>query len=218
METDCADRIARWRQEYQDRGLTAADLAANPLDALRGWLRDAETAGLHEPNAMVLATNVGDLPSSRMVLLKGLDQRGVVFYTNYRSRKAHEIAANPACALLFPWHPLQRQVRVEGDAERVSDEESDAYFAVRPRAAQLGAWASPQSEVIASREELDERYQYQSDRYAPDRPVPRPPYWGGILVRPHTIEFWQGRSGRMHDRIRFQRLDGQAWTTERLAP
>lgn len=210
--------LAALRQQYEARGLTAEQIGADPLEGLSRWLHDAESAGLYEPTAMIVATAIGDLPSARMVLVKQIDNRGVVFYTNYRSRKANELLANPACALLFPWHPLQRQVRVEGHAERAGEEESDAYFASRGRAGQIGAWASPQSEVVDSREELDERYAFESDRFTGVEDIPRPPHWGGIRVRPHTIEFWQGRSGRMHDRIRFQRVDDTTWATSRLAP
>lgn len=210
--------VADWRQEYQDRGLTEAELGPDPITAFESWLGDAIATGIHEPNAMVVASIGTDGAAARMVLLKGIDQRGFVFYTNYHSRKATELAADPACALLFPWHPLERQVRVEGRAEQVSPAESDAYFATRPRPAQIGAWASPQSEVVASREYLEDRYAEATARFADHEQIPRPPFWGGILVRPHRIEFWQGRPGRLHDRLRFDRaLDG-SWSLVRLAP
>jgi pyridoxamine 5'-phosphate oxidase len=167
---------------------------------------------------MVIST-VGEAgPASRMLLLKGINEVGFVFYTNYDSRKATELAANPACSLLFPWHPLERQVRVEGVASRVSAAESDAYFETRPRAAQIGAWASPQSEVVPSRESLEARYAQEDDRFADTQTVPRPEHWGGIVVRPHLVEFWQGRPGRMHDRFRFDRSGESGWVVERLAP
>lgn len=210
--------LATWRREYGDRGLTETDLGPDPLPAVQRWLADAEDAGLYEPNAMLLATAADAHPSARMVLLKTLDQRGFVFFTNYRSRKAVELAANPACALVLPWHPLERQVRAEGTAERLDPAESDAYFATRPRAAQLGAWASPQSEVVDSREALEQRYARETDRFASYDEVPRPPHWGGILVRPHRVEFWQGRAGRMHDRVAFDRISEGAWAVTRLAP
>ena len=210
--------IADWRREYADRGLTRDLLGDDPIAAFRRWFADAAEAGLHEPNGMVVSTVGPEGPSARMVLLKALDDRGFVFYTNYRSRKATELAAQPACALLFPWHPLERQVRVEGVSSRVSAAESDAYFATRPRPAQLGAWSSPQSEVVPSREYLEQRFRREDERYAGLPDVPRPEHWGGIVVRPHRVEFWQGRPGRLHDRFRFDRVDDTSWSVERLAP
>lgn len=210
--------IASLRREYADHGLTADDLGSDPIAAFQVWHEAAASAGLHEPNAMVVATVDGSTPSMRMVLLKGLDDRGFVFYTNTQSRKGRELAANSACALLFPWHPLERQVRIEGTAEPVTEAEADAYFGARPRGSQLGAWASPQSEVVPDRDFLAERYQQTSDRFAPADAVPRPPHWSGYRVRPHRIEFWQGRPGRMHDRIVFDRVAATTWAVERLAP
>ena len=210
--------LGRLRREYGDRGLDHGDLAPDPLAMFRRWLDDTVAAELHEPNAMVVSTvSAEGHPSSRTVLLKDLDDRGFVFYTNYDSRKGHELEANPAVALLFPWHDLQRQVRVEGTAQRVPREQSEAYFASRPRESQLGAWASPQSQVVASRAALDERYGGVLSRFAEMDDVPLPPYWGGFLVVPEVVEFWQGRKGRMHDRLVYRRVD-DAWTTERLAP
>jgi pyridoxamine 5'-phosphate oxidase len=214
--------LADLRRDYAVGGLDESDLTPGPLALFRRWLDDASTAGIHEPNAMVVATVSSDgRPSSRMVLLKGLDDRGFAFYTNYGSRKGNEIEHNAACALLFPWHPLERQVRVEGAATRLTDAENAAYFATRPRASQLGAWASPQSEVVSSRAELDRRYAEVEERFR-DGEVPLPPYWGGFLVAPEVVEFWQGRRGRMHDRLRYRRdPEGSAdggWRTERLAP
>jgi pyridoxamine 5'-phosphate oxidase len=216
--TPAPDDLATLRREYEDHGLDTSDLGDEPLSPFRRWLADATVAGMHEPNAMVVCTVGEDGPSARMVLLKGVDERGFVFYTNYGSRKAEELTDNSACALVFPWHPLQRQVRVEGTAARLSAEESDAYFAIRPRPAQIGAWASPQSQIVPSREFLEDRYLTERDRFADVPEVPRPPHWGGFLVRPHRVEFWQGRSGRMHDRFRFDRTDEWAWAVERLAP
>jgi pyridoxamine 5'-phosphate oxidase len=167
---------------------------------------------------MVVSTVGADGPSSRMVLLKGLDARGFVFFTNYRSRKSVELDTEPACALLFPWHPLQRQVRIEGVASHLVADESDTYFRSRPRAAQLGAWSSPQSEVVESREYLEQRFLHEQDRFADHTEIPRPEHWGGIRVRPHRVEFWQGRPGRLHDRVRFDRVDESRWAVERLAP
>ncbi|MCW2848591.1 MAG: pdxH [Marmoricola sp.] len=210
--------LAALRREYGDRGLDQPDLAPDPVAMFQGWLDDTVESGLHEPNAMVVSTvSADDRPSARMVLLKGLDERGFVFYTNYDSRKGREIAANPFVALLFPWHDLQRQVRVQGTAEKVSVEESEAYFAARPRGSQLGAWASPQSREVASRAELDELYGQVEQRFPDETPVPLPPTWGGYRVVPEEVEFWQGRKGRLHDRLLYRRTrDG--WTTTRLAP
>ena len=218
MTSEPQPDIAALRREYADRGLRESDLGPDPIAAFVRWHREAFEAGLHEPNAMVVATVDGDVPSSRMVLLKTVDTRGFVFYTNTLSRKGRELAANPACALLFPWHPLERQVRVEGAAELVGDAEADAYFRSRPRGSQLGAWASPQSEVVAGRDFLADRYARESDRFDSVDEVPRPPHWSGYLVRPRVVEFWQGRPGRMHDRLRLERLDDTGWSLERLAP
>jgi pyridoxamine 5'-phosphate oxidase len=211
--------IAAWRKEYEDHGLVESDLGDDPIAAFSTWLDAAQLAGLHEPNAMVVSTvDSSGAPSSRMVLLKTVDARGFVFYTNYHSRKAADLQINDRCSLLFPWHPLERQIRIEGTAHQVDASESDSYFATRPRGAQIGAWASPQSEVVTSREFLAERYIQESDRLGAVDVIPRPSHWGGYLVRPHRIEFWQGRPGRMHDRIRFDRADETAWVVERLAP
>lgn len=211
--------LASWRREYEDRGLTAADLEPDPIQAFIGWLGAARAVGLHEPNAMVVSSIDGaGSPSSRMVLLKTVDTRGFVFYTNLESRKGAELLARPACALLFPWHPLERQVRIEGVASLVDDEEADAYFASRPRGSQIGAWASPQSSVVPGRDHLQERYARELDRFAGVDVIPRPARWSGFLVRPHRMEFWQGRPGRMHDRIQFDRADDEEWVVERLAP
>jgi pyridoxamine 5'-phosphate oxidase len=218
MTSDRLRDVADRRREYTDRGLTEADLGPDPIRAFEIWLDDASTAGLYEPNSMVVSTvDATGSPTSRMVLLKDVDQRGFVFYTNLRSAKSVDLLARPECSLLFPWHPLQRQVRVDGAAELVGNAEADAYFATRPRGSQLGAWASPQSQPVPSREFLDERYAAEVSRFAGEESVPRPSHWGGFRVRPHRIEFWQGRPGRMHDRIRFDRVH-DAWATERLAP
>ncbi len=211
------DELAALRREYGDSGLDDPDLAADPVAMFRHWMHDTVVAGLHEPNAMVVSSvSAQGRPSSRMVLLKGVDDRGFVFYSNYDSRKGHEVAANPEVALLFPWHDLQRQVRVEGRAEQLSEEESAAYFATRPRASQLGAWASPQSSEVATREELETLYAEVEERFQ-SVDVPLPPHWGGYLVRPDVVEFWQGRRGRMHDRLVYRRA-GEGWETVRLAP
>ena len=210
------------RREYGDHGLDTPDLAPDPIEMFRRWLDAAVAAGLHEPNAMVVATVSPDgRPSARLVLLKGLDDRGFVFFTNYESRKGREIDAHPEVSLLFPWHDLQRQVRVEGTATRVTREESEAYFADRPRESQLGAWASPQSRVVASRAALDERYGGVLAQFAELDDVPVPPHWGGFRVAPEEVEFWQGRKGRMHDRLVYRRAEPDPhapWTVQRLAP
>ncbi len=212
--------LSAWRHEYTAVGLDRADLADDPHVQLARWLAEARAAGLPEPNAMVLSTVGADsAPSSRMVLLKGLDAGGLVLYTNYESRKSRDLAANPRCCLLFPWQPLQRQVRVEGVARRLSDEVSDRYFATRPRGAQVGAWASPQSSVVTGREALEESYEEARARWPEDHPVPRPEHWGGFVVDPVSVEFWQGRPDRMHDRLRYRRTgEGEQWQVERLAP
>jgi pyridoxamine 5'-phosphate oxidase len=214
---DPVDAVAAAREEYSAGGLVEGDLAPDPIAMFRRWYDDAYAAGLHEPNAMVVATvSAEGAPSSRLVLLKGVSEDGFVFYTNTASRKGTELAANPRVALLFPWHPLERQVRVDGSAAALPREAVDAYFDVRPRGSQLGAWASHQSRVVSGRDELLAAYGEAERRYA-DGDVPTPEEWGGYLVRPEALEFWQGRPGRMHDRLVYRRTpDG--WRTERLAP
>jgi pyridoxamine 5'-phosphate oxidase len=212
------DQLAAMRQAYEHAGLDEADLAADWLTQFRQWLDEAITAGLSEPNAMIVATaSRGAVPSARTVLLKGLDERGLVFFTYYTSRKGRQALANPVASLVFPWHPIQRQVLVTGAVERVTDAESDAYFASRPYGSQLGAAASPQSTVIGSRAELEAARDALAARYPEGTLVPRPPNWGGLRVVPETVEFWQGRPDRLHDRLRYRR-DGNTWVVERLAP
>lgn len=213
------------REDYAKAGLVEADLAADPVTMFRQWLDEALEAGVHEPNAMVVATVSADgQPSSRMVLLKGVSDEGFVFFTNAFSRKGTELAANPRCALLFPWHPLERQVRIDGAATPLPVEEVEAYFDVRPRGSQLGAWASHQSRPVPSREALAAAYDEVAERYPEPDPVPVPEEWGGYRVRPEAVEFWQGRPGRMHDRLVYTRAEGSTadgpggWTTQRLAP
>jgi pyridoxamine 5'-phosphate oxidase len=215
--------LASLREEYTLGGLAESDLDPDPVVLLQRWLDEAIRSGLYDPTAMVLSTVAATgCPSSRMVLLKGLTAEGLVFFTNYSSRKGEELAGQDACSVVFPWHPLQRQVRVEGAAGRLTDDENDSYFAGRPRESQLGAWASPQSKVVASREQLDARYAEAVTRFG-DGPVARPPYWGGYRIVPHTFEFWQGRQGRLHDRFRYRfsptaAAAGTPWHAERLAP
>jgi len=208
------NQLAGLRREYAEGGLDESDAAPDPMVMFRRWLDDVMASPMHEPNAMVVSTVAGEQPSSRLVLLKGLDE-GFVFYTNYESRKANELDANPLCALLFPWHPVGRQVRAEGTASRLPAEESAAYFATRPRDSQLGAWASPQSEPVSDRAELDARLAAAEAMFPGD--VPLPEFWGGYRVVPHAVEFWQGRLGRMHDRLQYRRQD-HGWLLERLAP
>ncbi len=212
------DHISRLRREYIRTGLDESDVVPDPIEQFRGWFDDALAADLHEPNAMTLATATPEgLPSARTVLIKGFDERGFVFYTNYGGRKARELEENPHCALLFYWGELERQVRVEGRASRVSEEESDAYFASRPRGSQLGAWASEQSRSIENRGALELRLR-ELEREYQGREVPRPPFWGGYRVEPEVIEFWQGRENRLHDRLLYRRADEGGWKRERLQP
>lgn len=216
--------LQRLREDYpSDRPLSEQGLADTWLAQFQGWLAEAVAAGEPEPNAMVLATaDPGGRPSARTVLLKGVDEHGFVFYTNLRSRKATELRANPYASLVFRWLALHRQVVVCGSVTEVPRAITEAYFADRPRGHQLGAWASPQSRVITSRAELDRRYAEVAARYADQDPVPAPPHWGGLRVAPETVEFWQGRPDRLHDRLRYRRTDaGPApggWVVERLAP
>jgi pyridoxamine 5'-phosphate oxidase len=209
--------LADLRKEYTLHGLSESDLDPDPLRQFQHWFDQALNAGLIEPNAMTLATATPDgKPSARMVLLKGVNAGGFVFFTNYESRKGLELTANPWAALVFYWPELERQVRIEGRVERVAPEESDAYFVSRPNGNRIGAWASRQSAVISSRAELEQRVAELEARYA-DRDIPRPPYWGGFRVIPDMIEFWQGRPNRMHDRLRYRRAN-DGWIIERLSP
>jgi len=198
-------------------GLAEQDVDADPIVQFQRWLAEAADAGLIEPTAMVLATaGAGGQPAARLVLFKGLRGGGFSFFTNFDSDKGTDLAANPRAALVFPWHDLQRQVRVTGPVELLSERDADEYFAGRPHGAQVGAWASPQSEVIPDRAFLEARAAQFEERFGHDA-VPRPPRWGGYRVVPGSLEFWQGRADRLHDRIRYLRTGG-GWTIERLAP
>lgn len=216
MNMDLPD-LHRMRQEYASAGFDEADLAGDWPTQLGRWLADAVAAGEPEPNAMVLATaDVAGRPSARTVLLKGYDERGLVCFTNLQSRKAREARANPYASLVFTWLRLQRQVVVCGAVAEVAPAEVAAYFAERPRGAQLGAWASPQSQVLGSRRELEEAYASTAARFP--EAVPPPPHWGGLRVAPDSVEFWRGRPDRLHDRLRFRRGSDGTWVVERLAP
>lgn len=206
------------RRDYTERGpLLETDLAADWTTQFAAWFAEAAAYGLPEPNAMIVATaDRAGRPSARTVLLKGYDAAGFVFYTNYASRKGTEAAGNPYASLVFPWFAMQRQVLVAGEVEKVSRAETEAYFATRPRGSQLGAWASPQSQVIADRAAVEAGLAEAVARFG-DGPVPAPPHWGGLRVVPETVEFWQGRSSRLHDRLRYRREAG-TFVVERLAP
>jgi pyridoxamine 5'-phosphate oxidase len=206
------------RRDYLQGGLRRADIPADPLQLFALWQQQAMASSLLDPTAMVLATSAADgQPSQRIVLLKNLDVRGFVFFTNYESRKAGEIFVNPKVSLLFPWHPMERQVRVCGTAEKITPAESAKYFATRPRDSQLAAWASNQSRAIESRSFLLGQLENMKQKFA-EGEVPLPDFWGGIRVKPHQIEFWQGGASRLHDRFEYQLLDDRTWRVSRLAP
>jgi pyridoxamine 5'-phosphate oxidase len=210
--------LAELRSEYMLNGLTEEDTGSDPIVHFARWLGDAITAQLPEPHAMALTTSTPDgYPSARMVLLRGFNAAGFVFYTNYESRKGGELKANPRAALVFFWPELQRQIRIEGIVAQVAGEESDAYFASRPRGSQIGAWASYQSQVLPDRVTLERRVEQLEEQFR-DKPVPRPLHWGGYRLQPTAIEFWQGRASRLHDRLRFRRLENDEWLRERLSP
>jgi pyridoxamine 5'-phosphate oxidase len=217
VREDLSRWIASLRREAPESQLDEEDVAPNPIDQFRSWMQEAIDAGLAFPNAMTLATATGEgAPSARIVLLKGIDERGFVFFTNYESRKGRELAQNPRAALVFYWQELGRQVRVEGEVAALPSEESEGYFRSRPRGSQLAAWASRQSQVITSRRALEDRFADLATAYR-GQEISLPPYWGGYLLTPDVIEMWQGRRDRLHDRVRYRRDEG-GWLRERLAP
>jgi pyridoxamine 5'-phosphate oxidase len=208
------------REQYRADGLDESELAGDPMEQFARWFRQAAREGaVFEPNAMVVSTaDAEGRPSSRTVLMKAYDARGFVFYTNYGSRKARDLAENPYVSLLFPWHGIARQVIVTGTARRTGRDETAAYFRTRPHGSQLGAWASAQSSVISSRAELDAAYEELHARYPEGEQVPVPPDWGGFRVTPQAVEFWQGRGNRLHDRLRYAAEADGSWRVERLSP
>ncbi len=222
------DDLARMRENYTMAGLDEGDVSADWVVQFDRWLTQAVAAGVTEPNAMVLATASPEgMPAARTVLAKGVDADGVVFYTNYTSAKSHDLEQNPWAAVTFPWYQLQRQVHVRGRVHRVDAATSLAYWRQRPRISQIGAWSSPQSTVVADRDELDRLQQHVEDQFGgrdddARGEIPLPPHWGGWRVEPVTVEFWQGRTGRMHDRLRYRLVSdhslGDRWVIERLAP
>lgn len=214
--TPFSQHLQQMREQYDKGILSENDLDANPMKQFEKWFTDAVNNEVPEPNAMCFSSVVDNKPSSRIVLLKGLDDRGFIFYTNYHSRKGEEINNNSQVCLNFFWQAMSQQVRIEGIISKVSAEESDAYFAVRPRESQIGAWASSQSSILTSRKELEDEVA-RLNTYYENKTIPRPEHWGGYLVIPNRIEFWQGRPNRLHDRFLYER-NGESWMVFRLAP
>lgn len=210
-------KLTELRQEYTQAGLNEAELSANPFEQFNHWFEEAKAAGILEPNAMTLATVREDgTPAARTVLLKEADERGFVFFTNYQSAKAVDLAAKPHATLVFPWLGLERQVIISGEVSKVSREETEAYFKIRPPGSQLGAWASQQSTTVTDRATLEANLEALTERFTKE-PISAPPHWGGYRIAPTQIEFWQGRPNRLHDRLVFRR-ESDAWVVERLAP
>jgi len=209
-------KISQLRREYTTLSLRRKDLLQNPFDQFRLWFKDAEENGVIEPNAMQLATTDGVKPSLRTVLLKGIENDSFVFFTNYQSRKALDIKRNHNCTLLFYWPQLERQVTIEGIAEKTSHKDSENYFATRPRSSQIGAWVSHQGQTLESRDILEAKFKEYSERYE-GKKIPMPDHWGGIRIFPHRFEYWQGRPFRLHDRFQYE-LESGVWTINRISP
>lgn len=209
--------LSSYREEYRRGELHENEIKANPFQQFEIWMQDTIDNRTIEPNAMAVATSTPDgKPSIRVVLLKELTDQGFVFFTNYHSRKGQEISSNQHVAAVFDWHVMERQVRIEGTIKKISEEESDIYFNSRPEASKIGAWVSPQSQVVNGREELDKLQQQSEQRFA-GKSIPRPPHWGGYIIIPSKIEFWQGRPSRLHDRILYS-ITNEGWKIDRLAP
>ena len=210
--------IAAMRRQYGEHGLIEGELPLNPIELFNTWLTQAaDNEIVVEANAMVLSTEVDDQPTSRTVLLKDLTDAGFTFFSNYESRKGKQISENKNVSLLFPWYPMERQVIVIGSATKIAREDSEKYFATRPRTSQIGAWASEQSTELSSRQELEAKFKELENKFAQEKVIPTPPYWGGYIVDPISIEFWQGRYSRLHDRIRYVR-ENNNWQIKRLNP
>jgi len=210
--------LANLREDYRAKTLDIVDVTKDPIEQFQIWFQEALDAAIKEPNAMTLATSVAGKPSARIVLLKGFDKKGFLFYTNYNSKKGIEIAQNPNVALVFLWKDLERQVRIEGQIKKMSIQQSTDYFHSRPQGSQIGAWASPQSQVVANRNILENNYKQVQEKYKNKSILPKPPHWGGYQVAPNLMEFWQGRSSRLHDRICYTLQADKKWSIERLAP
>ncbi|MFK7807613.1 MAG: pyridoxamine 5'-phosphate oxidase [Saprospiraceae bacterium] len=211
--------IADLREDYRLKSLGISEVASDPMTQFKEWFDEALNSDLKEPNVMTLATSTPDgMPSARIVLLKGYSENGFIFYTNYDSHKGKALAANPKAALVFCWLELERQIRIEGTVRKISEEDSTNYFQSRPKGSQIGAWASPQSQTIEDRSVLENNAEELKKKYASEEVLPKPPHWGGYSVEPTMIEFWQGRSSRLHDRIRYIKNENGEWGTARLAP
>jgi pyridoxamine 5'-phosphate oxidase len=211
--------IADLRLDYKLQSLDIQDVSNDPIAQFQVWFSEALRSDLREPNAMIIATiDENQMPNARVVLVKGVDEKGFVFFTNYESKKGKELENNPNIAVVFNWLELERQVRIQGKVSKISEEESTAYFQSRPKGSQIGAWASPQSQVIENRLFLEKSQKDFEEKYENDTLLPKPPHWGGYLVEPISIEFWQGRSSRLHDRIFYKKTENGDWKIERLAP